>query len=517
MESSGLTSIVAVHIDDDWAVLDIGAVAGVMSFPFSAEWAIEPTYMYHAVEMLRHMSAKDIADMQREFLAREQARGGSGGPSSDEKPYKVYDGVAHLNLAGMMTKRPTCMGSLFGEDMSTVKLRELARTANRDPDVKSKLTKTDSPGGEVAGAFDLGDDLAGGKPLDVFYEDMGASAALIATMGARHATANQNAVLGSAGVYTALHDTSVMRERVGSKVHVVKAGRHKAIGHPGLAVSDADLAVVQSRVDALHGLFLQRIARGRPNMSAKQLAEVGDAGVYIGREAIKAGLIDGIGSFDEAHRQAVKSNNEGTRRVTVIKDKQLAAYLSGDQKLIAEALAETQAIEASTIPPPVATEGETPPTRGTAIVQASANPLLAELDRLGVRSIEDLRDLATDASAGRAALTMAREKATALAVAVFKDGTDKGAALLKSAENFLASAPIDVVNDASANYEDRLKGMGLTAPTGESVAARHSAAALVGAVPVDATTAPPKKTMVDEAKSYTESVYGGHAQNGRGK
>lgn len=528
-EDTQESGVVAIRLDDDWAILDLGAVAGAMSFPFSAEWAMEVTSMFYAVEMLQSMTAKDIAEMQREFIAREKARGGSGGGPGDEKPYKVYDGVAHLNLVGTMVKRPTCMGSMFGEDTSTTKLRDMARRANRDDEVKSKLTRTDSPGGEVAGSFDLGDDLAGGKPLDVYYEDMGASAALIATMGARHATANQNAVLGSAGVYTALHDTSAMRERIGSRVHVVKAGKHKAIGHPGVSISDADLATVQARVDALHGLFLNKIAKGRPNMSAKQLADVGDASIYIGREAVKIGLIDGIGSFDEAHKQAVKSNQEGTRRVTVIKDKQLQAYLSGDPVAIAAANAEaasetlvaalTPAPAAAVAPPvggtPVAApaEGRTPPTGGSAITSTAAHPFAESLAALGIRSEADLRGLATDAMAGRAALAIARDKAIKLATAVYKDKEGIGASALASAEKFLGSAPLDVVQAAIDTYEADLANAGLAAQPGMRTVRRFTApAAIPGAEATDATGVKPPTDMVAQ---YASSAYGAHDKNGK--
>lgn len=511
--------VVALELADGWVVLDMGDAAAGIAFPFSAEFAMDAASLYYAVDVLQGMSARDIAEMQREFHARqaeEQARGGaSSGADGPDKPYKVYDGVAHLNLVGAMTKRPSCMGSMFGDDVSTVKLRQLARAANADPDVKSKLVRTDSPGGEVAGSFDVGDDLAGGKPMDVFYEDMGASAALIATMGARHASANQNAVLGSVGVYTAIPESHVMRERMGTKVHVVKAGKHKAIGVAGTEVTQEQLATIQSRVDTLHGLFLQRVAKGRPNMSAKQLADVADAGVYIGKEAIKVGLIDSIGSIDDAHRQAVKSNNEGTRRVTVIKDKQLEAYLSGDAAAIAAANAEAD--QAVTSPPaatPPVAEGQTPPTTGSAVMHVQAtDPLVAELATMGVRSVSDLRGLAQDALAGRAALVRLREKAVKLAVVAYGNMPGVQASSVASAERFLSSAPLEMVQAAIETYEADIARDGLAAPAGQQRAPRFTAPPhRVGAEAADAIT---PQEQPDQVSAYAESAYGDHAKNGK--
>jgi capsid assembly protease len=524
-EGAAVATTSREFVGDGLEVVSANLPPTVYSF-VSGYWAIEQAFMSWAFDTLSGMSASDIMEAQREFRARSEASSSVGG--EEKKPYKVYDRIAHIPIVGVMTKRPTCMSDLIGGGVSTMRVRQMLRAADADLDVVSKLLNIESPGGDTSGVFDLADDVANGrKPTDTFYEDMGASAALLVGSGGRVSSANKNAALGSAGVYTVLPDSKKAKEQAGVKVYVVKAGRFKATGHPGTEVTEDQLSHMQGRVDAMHGLFLRALIRGRPGMTKAQLAEVADAGVFIGAHGKRLGLVDNITNLDGAHKQAMKSNAEGTRRVTVVKDEQLAAWLSAtapttqavDQAAQAAAGAEAPT---DTTPAPaqaVTSDGTAPAAPAAAQVvrsDATATSLLAALTAIGVASADDLRSLAAEAMVARSMASELRERALGLAVALYKDSAGQGTHLLASAETFIKSAPFEVLKATVEQYEAQLVAAGLAAPQPGQVARRFTAPAPVqGGVPVDATTTP-KATVPEAVDTYVQGAYGAHAANGKG-
>lgn len=473
-------------------MLDGGlATSAGFAWPFGMDWAIQETFLFFALDMLRSMSAGEIAKIAAQ--AREEARSmsasaGEGRPAGDGR-YKVYDGVAHVNMAGMMTKRPTCMQAMFGGGVSTSRMRETLRVADQDPDVKSKLLIIDSPGGEVAGTTDLARDVARGrKPTDTFYEDLGASAALWVGTQGRQSSANDGALTGSCGVYTKQVDHSVAAEKAGARVHVVKAGKYKGIGESGTAITPEQLDSIQKRVDSMHSLFLKDVLAGRPGLTKAQLADIADAAVYVGKEAAKVGLIDKVQTLDAAHKQAVKANAERTTKKMAVTDAQLAAWLSGETS--------------AALPDPAAA------ATAPAVDIAQESPLLGELAALGVKNVDDLRALAAEASQGRAGTKLMREEASRLAVAMYGSETPQARAAVSAAERFIASAPPELLQATIEQYSAQLEGAGLAAAPGTKQAKRFSAPPSTPAstTPADADATAPD--TVDPSEKYVNKAYG---------
>src|SRR5687767_7091256 len=94
-------------------------------------------------------------------------------PPRQRLPYTVTSGVAVLELAGVLMK--------YGEGFSgTVSARRQVRNALGDSRAKAIVLRIDSPGGQMAGIYDLVDELLEAnrkKPVLAFIEDTGASAA----------------------------------------------------------------------------------------------------------------------------------------------------------------------------------------------------------------------------------------------------------------------------------------------------------------------------------------------------
>jgi len=458
------------------------------AFTFSGMWAIYEPSLLHLLSIANAMSLEEINEMS----ARSKS---NNADSVEDKGYDIVDGIAYIGLTGILTKRDSCWSMMMGSGSSTTRLRMALRAADRDPDVKSKMVVIDSPGGDVSGTFEAANDLMhGAKPTDVYCDDMCASGAMAIAAGARSIYNNSSAMLGSVGVYTRMQDTSEAQKLQGRSIHVVKAGKYKALGEDGKITPEV-LLHVQKDVDTMHGIFVKHVLKGRPNLSKDQLADIADAGIYIGKDAVKIGLSDGVLTQDQAHKKALKANAEGTTKSMAVSDEQLRNFLAADSPA-------TQANIPASDPP----EQPEVPNASASANNGANNELLASLTAIGVSSPSDLRKLAAEALTGRTELKAASDRAIKLATALYADNPDMVASFT---ETFANGASLGFLRAQSVMLEDGLRAAGLAAPEGVAFTPRHSTPPQVGTVPTNAeavsATAKPLTAEAREAMKVAET------------
>ena len=260
--------------------------------PIDTAWAIEPRYGAQALENLRGI------DYAAHLAAWKEAEAARSGDAVSDNGYAVSDGgTAVLSISGPLTKKRAS----FGGGASSVELRRMVRSAKNDSSVKQLAFVIDSPGGQVAGLFDLCDDIAAlsaAKPTVAYLEDLCASAAYAIASQCRSIVANPTALVGCIGTYMVVYDQSRAAANAGIEAHVVRAGSFKGAGTAGTKITPEQLAEFQREVDSLNAFFLSAVSKGR-KMSRKDVSALADGRVWIASEAKSLGLIDGIASFDE--------------------------------------------------------------------------------------------------------------------------------------------------------------------------------------------------------------------------
>lgn len=177
------------------------------------------------------------------------------------------------------------------------------REALADSSIDAILLDVDSPGGEVAGLPELANELMaarGVKPIHAVANTVAASAAYWLASAADRVTASPSAQVGSIGI-VALHvDQSEKDKAEGLTYTFVHAGERKVEGHPHAPLSDDARKNVQARVDALYGTFVDHVAKAR---GLEPSAVIGTkAAVLSAQEAKASGLVDAVGTYDEALR-----------------------------------------------------------------------------------------------------------------------------------------------------------------------------------------------------------------------
>lgn len=228
------------------------------------------------------------------------------------RPYSVIDGVAMLPIQGSLCQRVgglDAYSGMCGYNQIETKL-EMAMS---DGDVRSILLDVDSPGGEVAGCFDLARKIAsyssraGGKPIVGAANENACSAAYALISACDEVYMPETAIVGSIGVWTLLVDLTRAMDKDGIEVTMVRAGERKARGGPYEHADKATVAKLFNWVESTRQIFAELVATNRDIPAGDVLATEGDW--YAGDDALNIGLIDGIGPFEMIFERARKLAN----------------------------------------------------------------------------------------------------------------------------------------------------------------------------------------------------------------
>lgn len=218
----------------------------------------------------------------------------------------VDNGVATIPILG-----PIIKSAWPGEVDPMLIVRDAARAA-ADDTIKTVMLKIDSPGGTVAGTAQAADAiayLASKKKVYAYFEDSAYSAAYFIGSQATKIYMNATGGAGSIGVRTMLIDDSKYLANLGITVHNVTTGKFKAVGAMGRPITEEDLAYIQGEINALFDAFVDAVNSGR-KISKKAIREM-EARIYIGQQAVDAGLVDAILPIESVYGILAKEAKRG--------------------------------------------------------------------------------------------------------------------------------------------------------------------------------------------------------------
>jgi capsid assembly protease len=212
-------------------------------------------------------------------------------------------GTAVVAIYGPMEYRPGLLSLLFGYGTSTLELTATVRRLAADPEVKQIILEIDSPGGSIEGVTEAAAAIRAArqvKPVYAIAAPMAASAAYWLAAQATRLLVLGSGQVGSIGVYGVHEDISKAAERLGVKTTLISAGKYKTEGNPWEPLSDPARADMQSKVDAHYQQFTDDVAFGRGVSPSAVVKGYGEGRMLLARDAVKAGMVDGIGGLDDA-------------------------------------------------------------------------------------------------------------------------------------------------------------------------------------------------------------------------
>lgn len=220
--------------------------------------------------------------------------------ANDRQAYQVMDGgVAVIQMQGVISPKANLFTSISG-GTSAQQLRADIMAAAADPKVKSGILYGDTPGGNVLGVAEAAAawrDFAQAKPAVTLSDGMLASGGMWVGAGAPTIMITGPMVhVGSIGVRTEHVDTTMADAASGRKRTIIAAGKYKAAGDGPL--TPETFAYKQAQVDYLYTVFVDWVAAMRGVSSEQVQADMADGRVFIGQQAIDAGLADGFASLE---------------------------------------------------------------------------------------------------------------------------------------------------------------------------------------------------------------------------
>ena len=215
--------------------------------------------------------------------------------------YQVQDGAALIPLRGVMAPRMNLMSQVSGGTSTELFARDV-QAALSDPQVKSIVLLVDSPGGSVGGtqaAAAVVMAARGVKPIATYSDGTMASAAYwVGSAADRVYISSGVDQVGSIGVVASHVDVSQREAQLGMKTTEIVAGRYKRIASQYGPLTESGRQSIQDQVDYLYSLFVGDVAAQRGVSTDKVLADMADGRVFIGQQAIDAGLVDAIGRIE---------------------------------------------------------------------------------------------------------------------------------------------------------------------------------------------------------------------------
>jgi protease-4 len=176
------------------------------------------------------------------------------------------------------------------------------------PWIKAVVVRIDSPGGAVAPTQEIVDEILRTRKKKPLIASMGGTAAsggYYIASACEKIIANPGTLTGSIGVIMQLNNVEELMKKIGVKGYNIKSGANKDIGSPFQPLSTEGREILQALVDNVHSQFVRAVAKGR-GMTEAEVRKLADGRVYSGAQAKELGLVDQLGSLEDAIEFAAK-------------------------------------------------------------------------------------------------------------------------------------------------------------------------------------------------------------------
>lgn len=215
--------------------------------------------------------------------------------------YTVIDNVAIIPIHDVISKRMSFFMEICGGCSSQVLMRDFSAAQN-DRSIKGVILYADTPGGTVDGTMEAADLIAsarGNKPVKAFTDGMVCSAGIWLVAGADEILISSNTnPIGSIGVVAAHIDVSKREEMYGRVITEITAGDYKRIASNYSPLTKEGRAYIQGQLDHIYTSFLNHVGPMR-GLSVNDHQDWADGRVFLGSEAIDAGLVDGVSTMED--------------------------------------------------------------------------------------------------------------------------------------------------------------------------------------------------------------------------
>jgi protease-4 len=283
--------------------------------------------------------------------------------------------------------------SLLGatEGAYSSEIRKALDKAASDDTIKAVVLRVDSPGGSAVASeiiLDAARRVKDKKPLVVSMGNVAASGGYYVACAADRIYADEATITGSIGVVAGKLATTGMWNKLGINWKSYQRGDNAGLLSSNSTFSDEERQRMQDWMDEIYGVFKGHVVEARGERLKKEIDEIADGRVYTGQQALELGLVDKIGTLEDAIDHVAKEAKVEDYEIRTLPD----------PKNFLEVL-----LDAGKDEEIISLGAGASPRRGGASLVETALPLLDQADPQRARSVlRALRQLETLRAEGAA-------------------------------------------------------------------------------------------------------------------
>ena len=236
-------------------------------------------------------------------------------PKGDELVYVTHQEMKNLPNNEKYDKNKVAVIYAVGEisDMGTEGIieKDMVKTIDdvaKDSAVKAVVLRVNSPGGSAYSSEQIWHALAllkHKKPLIISMGDYAASGGYYISCIGDQIIAQPTTITGSIGIFGIIPNIEGLNSKIGISHDVVNTNKMSDAITLNRKFTPAERDLMQNYVNRGYELFVQRCADGR-KMTAEQIKNIAEGRVWTGQEAFRIGLVDKLGTLNDAIAIAAK-------------------------------------------------------------------------------------------------------------------------------------------------------------------------------------------------------------------
>ena len=224
------------------------------------------------------------------------------------RPLEHSEKIALIHVEGVIVGGRG-QGGLLGDGGGMDSVIRQIQAARDDETVRAVVLRINSPGGSAPASQEVGEELkklrSAGKPVVASMGDIAASGGYWIAALCDRIYANPGTITGSIGIYIPYANYEELFKTIGVHGEKIKSGPHKDMLSPERPMTAAERAILQEMVDDLYDQFVAVVAEGR-KMEPDRVRRLADGRIYTGRQAKKLGLVDEMGTQEDAVNAAAR-------------------------------------------------------------------------------------------------------------------------------------------------------------------------------------------------------------------
>ncbi len=234
--------------------------------------------------------------------------------------FLIAIGFFGLIFIGLLAEDEGVAWGGFGEKVAVVEIygtiydsssivRQLKKWGDNSS-VRAIVLHIDSPGGAVAPSQEIYNEILRvreeeGKIVVASMLSVAASGGYLISCAVDRIVANPGTITGSIGVVIQFPTVGELFDKIGIAYETVKSGELKDVGTLDRRMTKNEREMLTEMVMDTYEQFVDVVADGR-GMDRDDVYDVADGSVFSGRRALELGLIDTLGSFEDAVRIAAE-------------------------------------------------------------------------------------------------------------------------------------------------------------------------------------------------------------------